>query len=231
MSQKWLIALIAAGFLFVIALLGCVSWPLTSSVRQALRKVETLTGWRVSVQEARWAPWRLMRLTGLRVEAPTGGCFSVEEVRIIPRYLSVVGGNLSTRWEFDVIRADAPTWGIQKESVLRIASSDRGILGGFASVQVGSSRFVLDRLVVQGGLMRADARGWLSRTREMELSVEGAIAKDVLRELELVKSDDGSNATWEPFQFRADGTLGQPSLSFISSFLSFSLNTKENKAR
>ena len=203
--------------------LGFVRWPVTAPVRGFLERWGRQRGWVLTVEEARWRPWGELELADLRVRAPQGGRLQLARVRVRPQPAAWVIGRLVTEWDLGAIRMDPSSWGIHSALVQELLSAGPVTTTGSAELQLQPGRLTLKRFLLDGRLLQLRAAGWLTDQQEAQLSLEGALAREVL---EGMKWDGagGAGKEWEPFQMQLRGSLPRPTVLFNSQFLSFAMN-------
>lgn len=147
-----------------------------------------------------------------------------------PYPLSLLGGSLVTHCRLQEGRIDPGSWGIRRPPAVELLSASPVAEEGIAVLQIGLNRILFQTLTFSGPLLRVQAEGWLLGGDQGHLNMKGTLARKLLEHLNLVDSEDPAASPWEPFQFRLDGALAHPAVSFASHFLSISFkNQGEHK--
>lgn len=213
-------ALALAGFLS----LGFFSWEVTRPVRWLLRNSVEGQGWHCTVDEARWVPWNRLELSGVKVQSPGGGRVHLAGVQVFPKLSSLWKGCLVTEWNLEEIRMDPGSWGIRKPAAQEILSSGPVTTHGVAWLQWKPEEFFLERLNLEGPVLRVQAEGWMRTQRqEAHLALKGFLSRPVLEGMSLLSPKEGLPA-WESFEMHLEGGLKAPAFRFDSSFLTFAMN-------
>lgn len=212
--------------LLVFVIPGFLAWPVTGPVQWVCQKFSSENGWQLTVEKARWVPWKSLQVEDLRLMTPGGGLMHVVKMWISPKPWSVWKGSLTTLWDFGEIRLDPGSWRIRKPEVQKLLSSMPVTTGGSAIVQIQPGRITVDDLSLQGPLLKLHAKGWFSGRLATHLDLNGALARSILEGMRLGDSRKGSAPFWEPFKMRLTGPLSQLKIAFASNFLTISRRQK-----
>jgi len=204
---------------------GFVPWKVTVPAQRLCRLLGSrAAGWRITLQEAQWIPWKSVELADLQVQTPRGGRLHLVKVRLRPRIWTLVRGEWETRWEFEEIRMDPRSFGIRAPLVQEILSAGPVTRNGFAVLRIGRQKLTLQEMVLDGPLLRLRAAGWLAqKAQQAQLALNGQLSRDLLEEMNLVKSDQAAPEPWEPFELRIAGSLAAPDIRFMSNFFTFAM--------
>lgn len=226
-SIGWVGLLLAAG-----VGAGFFSWPVTQPLQRLCGRLSTEVGWRLSLEEARWIPLRHLEVRDLRLSVPQGGRMHLVRAWISPRWESLLQGSLSTLWDLGEIRLDPGSWGIRRPGAQALISSVPVTTSGEALLKIGPERIAVERLSLEGPLLRLHVEGWLSKELWTHLSFQGWLARQVLEEMKLVQAvgERQEANPWEPFQMQLEGALSQPGIQFTSGFASFSFGRRQGSA-
>ena len=145
-------------------------------------------------------------------------------VTVSPQAVALFQASLLFLVRIEGLQVDPGSWGIRNATMQNSISADVVAKTGYAAVQVDFRRTTLRSLDVQGPLIRLQGEGWMSRSREAHLDMNGSVARKTLVRLKLVESDEAKDETWEPFRFKLDGAMTRPAISFNSSFFTISLS-------
>ena len=93
-------------------------------------------------------------------------------------------------------------------------------------IQVEREKISLLMGRLEGPILRLQVSGWLKQDRQASLALEGTLARVLLEGLgmHLIKAANTSEEimTWEPFKLDLNGSLSNPSYSFVSRSFSYS---------
>lgn len=208
--------------------LGMVSWPVTRPVNWWLRRfVDAKSSWTLSIAEARWIPLRnQMELRNIKLQVPGGGRLHLVRVSATSHPISLLGGSLVTHCRLREGRIDPGSWGIRRASAVELLSADPVADEGIAVLRIGLNKILVQTLTLSGPLLRLQAEGWLLGGSQGHLNMKGALARKLLEQMNLVNPEDPAASPWESFQFRLDGALARPAVSFASQFLSVSFKNQ-----
>jgi len=208
--------------------LGMASWSVTRPVNWWLRRfVDEKSTWTLSVAEARWIPLRnQLELRDLKLQVPGGGRVHLVRVLATPYPFSLLGGSLVTHCQLREGRIDPGSWGIRRAPAVEILSAGPVADEGIAVLQIGLNKILFQTLTLSGPLLRLQAEGWLLGGNQGHLNMKGTLARKLLEQMNLVNPEDPAASPWEPFQFRLDGALAHPAVSFASHFLSISFKNQ-----
>ncbi len=224
--------LISLLVLLAIVGLGYISWPFNGPFRFVCGRLEKQTGWKLSAQDARWVPWHELNLRNLKVQSPVGGRLQLVRLAVSPKAISLFKGMLQARLEFEDIRMEPGSWGIRIPAAQKTLSAGAVARNGYAVIEIKPGLMTLRPFAVRGSFVNLDAEGWLSGSRQTHLSMEGEFSRQILVEMNLMKSEEQpSSPLWEPFYLRVDGTLSRPVVSFSSNFFTLSLNDVHGEQR
>jgi hypothetical protein len=210
---------------------GFYPWPLTGFFARLLEAAESRSGWRLSIAQARWIPWKGLEFDDLRLETPGGGRLHLTSARIHPGLGSLLKGNLVTHGRLGDIRIDPGSWGIHRPLAQELLSTSPVTTQGSVVLRWESDRWRITDLSLDGPFLQLQARGWLNRQRQTDLSLQGALDRTLLVGMNLLKANEAvrSAGPWEPFQMSLTGILERPEISFTSGFLTISLKSNEEK--
>jgi len=201
--------------------LGHRSWVVTPSVEWVLYRILGESEWQFSIGQARWIPWKELRLSDLKFQSPGGGRLHLVDVRIRSFPGSLLKGSLLSRWLFSAIRIDPASWGIHQPVLQEILSSGPVTTEGEAFLQVGLKRIDFKHLTLQGPQLRLQVQGWLDSEHQVHhLQVEGGLTRRLLEEIGLRDSGGPKVDSWEPFTMRLQGPWRRTNFSFASNFFS-----------
>lgn len=231
MSSLRRLALLSGAAVLLLFVLGFFSWPVTGAVRWACDRLAGARAWEVSVERARWIPWRHLVLEDLRLLTPHGGRLHLEEVRVALRWGALLGGVCAADWRMGRLRMDPGSWGIRNPQAQQLLSAEPVAESGSAVLEMGPIHWKLESFDMAGPLLRLTGRGGYARAEGVGwLDLEGEVAGRILREMKMVDPQKAAVRPWEPFSLRAEGSPAQPRLAFASNFFSFSLGEPEASA-
>ncbi|MBI3615940.1 MAG: hypothetical protein HY211_05420 [Candidatus Omnitrophica bacterium] len=212
--------------LLVFAALSMVSWPVTYSVNGLCRRLDERSGWRFSVARAAWIFWKGFELNDLKVQVPGGGKMHFVKVWIAPKPLSLLQGRVYAQCRLQEGRIDPGSWGIRNPLLVEILSAGPVVNEGSALLQIQLNQILFQELTLQGSMLRLERGGGLVGTDQAHLELKGALARNLLAEMNLLSRESPGAPSWEPFQFSLRGGFRSPEISFSSSFRSISLKSR-----
>ena len=212
--------------LLVLAGLGMVSWPVTQPVNGLFRRLPGGSGWHLSVDQANWVFWKGLELRDLKIQVPGGGKIHFVRIWVAPGFTGLLQGRGAARCRLQEGRVDPSSWGVRKPLLVEILSAGPVIQGGSALLQMEFGRVLLRTLALQGALLRLEQGSGSFGTDQVHVELQGALARNLLAQIGLSKTESQGVPAWEPFQFHLHGNVKNPEISFTSSFLSFSFKSR-----
>lgn len=213
--------ILSAGFAFLVlavAAAGFVPWRVTGWVQRWLEAHPRPL--LLSVDQARWIPWKHLELDHIRIRTPGGGKLHLVRAEVSLRLKALAQGKVSTEWNFGEIRMDPGSWKIRQALATEMLSAMPVTTQGSARLNWPPREVELERLWLTGPVLHLQGAASFPSREEIHLQMQGSLSRSILVAMQLLSPSDGGEP-WQPFHLELNGLVRAPSIRFESNFRSF----------